>query len=269
VTELIRPARVDDFDDYLRLVVELGTDDPLPGREAWARRMLPCLQVAEQDGQMVGFVLCELFEDRGYVRQLVTDPKARRAGVGRRLMLTAAAAARAAGLEHWQLNVKPDNAAAIALYRSLGLSLAHESAALRLRWSDVERLPEGDAVDELPPERDAEIESRRSWPRAILASCRSRNAAAAILRVESSAGEIDGLAAFAPVFGGAHPFFAAGEAPAAGLLRAMHARRADNGRDFVQVLVEGDPRLAATILDWGGWVSLRVNQYRGPVPSGA
>jgi GNAT superfamily N-acetyltransferase len=262
----IRAARSDDFDTYLRLLVELGVDDPAPSPEVWARRLLPSLQIAEQDGRIAGFVLCELLQDTGYVRQLVTAPTARRAGVGRTLMLAAAARLRAAGLERWRLNVKPENAAAIALYRSLGLAFKHESVALRLHWSDVEGLPHGqDPVEELLPERDAEIEVSLGWPAALLSSSRRRNAASVIFHATSE-GELRGLAAFDPVFGGAYPFFATAPDVAASLLRAVHARRADNGRDYVQLLVEKDPGLARAILDWGGWVALRVDLYTGPVP---
>ena len=52
----IRPARVEDLGDYLRLRPELGVDDPEPTAKAWEQWLAPATQIAEQEGRVLGFI---------------------------------------------------------------------------------------------------------------------------------------------------------------------------------------------------------------------
>ena len=54
-------------------------------------------------------------------------------------MAAVAEQTRAAGLQRWRLNVKPENLAARALYERWGMKVVLASVSMRIRWSDVER----------------------------------------------------------------------------------------------------------------------------------
>ena len=80
--------------------------------------------VAEEDGQIKGYVNLMHVLDEGYIGNVAVDPAARRRGVGRALI--AALLERAAQLElaFVTLEVRPSNAPAVALYRGFGFEEA-------------------------------------------------------------------------------------------------------------------------------------------------
>ena len=90
-----------------------------PGSAAW-------LRVAERDGKAVGIFLANLVVsvERGgftlWVEELYVVPDARRTGVARAMLEMIFADARAAGVSGVDLEVVRTQAAAFALYRSLG-----------------------------------------------------------------------------------------------------------------------------------------------------
>lgn len=67
-----------------------------------------------------GFILIRVAADEAEILTLAVRPDARRRGLGRTLVQRAFEAARAQGAATMFLEVADDNAAAIALYRSLG-----------------------------------------------------------------------------------------------------------------------------------------------------
>lgn len=67
-----------------------------------------------------GFILIRAVAGEAEIVTLAVSPSARRAGLGRRLVETATAAALAAGAETMFLEVAEDNDAALGLYRALG-----------------------------------------------------------------------------------------------------------------------------------------------------
>lgn len=138
---LLRPARADDYPAFLRLLPELGVDDPVPPPDRWADDFVPRTIIAERDGAVLGYCAVQHLGTDGYVRHLVVGPEARRSGVGRALMEAAAARFRAAGLVTWRLNVKPGNVAARRLYEAVGMRMQYESVALRLTWAVADALP--------------------------------------------------------------------------------------------------------------------------------
>jgi [ribosomal protein S18]-alanine N-acetyltransferase len=69
---------------------------------------------------IVGFVVYWIVHDELHVLNLATAVEERRRGVGRSLMVEAAARARSAGAVLATLEVRRSNIAAIALYRELG-----------------------------------------------------------------------------------------------------------------------------------------------------
>jgi ribosomal protein S18 acetylase RimI-like enzyme len=136
----VRPARPQDYAHFARLMPELATGDRVKEETTFLRELLPTTLIAEpgENGRVVGYAYYQVMKDVTYVRHIVTSPDARRGGVGRALMAAVAERARAASCAAWCLNVKPENAAAIALYEGFGMKRVHGARALRLDWSVVD-----------------------------------------------------------------------------------------------------------------------------------
>ncbi|MBI3886984.1 MAG: GNAT family acetyltransferase [Opitutae bacterium] len=79
--------------------------------------------VAEEDGHIVGAVMAGYEGHRGWINYLAVDPARRRGGVGRALMAAAERELRAAGCPKINLQVRPNNRAAIAFYERLGFAV--------------------------------------------------------------------------------------------------------------------------------------------------
>jgi GNAT superfamily N-acetyltransferase len=100
----IRPATADDYDDYARLMPELGVDDPVPTRDRFAAELRARTLVASQDAAVVGYALFDVLAERRYIRNLVSDPARRRHGIGLALKEAMRRRFVAAGARAWCLN---------------------------------------------------------------------------------------------------------------------------------------------------------------------
>lgn len=76
--------------------------------------------IAVEGAEVVGMAQCWT---SAFVKDLAVHPHARRRGLGRALMLTAFQAFARRDASHVDLKVREDNAPAVALYRSLGMSI--------------------------------------------------------------------------------------------------------------------------------------------------
>lgn len=264
----LRPAGPDDHPTFARLFPELGTDDAVPDRPRFEEQLMVDTTIVELGGRPVGYAYAQTLETTGYVRHLVVDRAARRRGVGRRVLAELAGRFRAAGCERWCLNVKPDNAAAIALYESCGMRRLHATQVVRLAWGDEERLPARPCVAVvLDPGDEPAFEDRFSTPRGLLAARREAGQLALGARVD---GEPAGLASFDPRFPGSFPFRAIDGGVARALIDACRERRApivdaehrwrERGH---QVVVEDDGALAAQLIGLGGHLVLETLHYAG------
>jgi GNAT superfamily N-acetyltransferase len=258
------PAASDDYERFVALVGELGTDDPIPGRDKWLKEMAPTTLFLRSGPQTLGYVYFNLMGEMGYVAHLSVAPFARRSGHGRKIMHEVASRCREAGMKSWCLNVKPDNAAAIRLYESLGLRRAHSSRALRLSWDAVLGLPASDAIQvgEVRPEDDAAIEAELRLPLARIADLRKKPSR--VLLWLCAGGQPVGFAAFDPDFPGAFPF-CVDKKHARALLELMK-RHAKPELPFVQVVAEGNEPLAQALLDAGAQLKMAFEHYRGVLP---
>lgn len=97
----LREARPLDYPLIARLLPELGTGDPIPSKERWARSCGPECLVIEAQGQAAGFLRFELLAGSGYVRQIVVAPEFRRRGWARFALLELADRLRARGCRQW------------------------------------------------------------------------------------------------------------------------------------------------------------------------
>lgn len=93
------------------------------------------LRVAAEGARVLGYHLVLLRAGSRWARlySIAVDPAARGRGLGRRLLADAERRARAAGCSGLRLEVRQDNAAAVALYESAGY---HRVAALPAYYAD-------------------------------------------------------------------------------------------------------------------------------------
>lgn len=82
------------------------------------------LFVACREGQTAGLAVFQLAAGEASLNALTVDPAARRQGAGRALLTGALAALRAEGAQSCFLEVRAGNAAARALYESVGFAAA-------------------------------------------------------------------------------------------------------------------------------------------------
>jgi len=263
VAVVIRRASIDDYPTFTRLFPDLGIDDPIPGRDAWATGYVPFTLIAHADADTLGFAFTQEYADTGYVRNVVVATEARRRGVGRALMEATARHLRAAGKSRWRLNVSPQNLAARALYGSLGLRTLYASRAVRLPWSAAAALPASNAVvEESSAARDAELEALFDLPRGQLDAQRGMGR---FVFAAHDGGRPRGVAVFAPAFPGAFPFRALDRGAARRLVEVMRARVAD--RAHVNLVIEDDEALVSLLVVTGGEVRGDFLHLEGALPT--
>ena len=255
-----RMATVADHPSFVRLFAELHVPDPVPGAEAFAAEMLPRVLLLCEDGATVGYASWRLYGPTAHVVHVVVDPGWRGRGGGRALLAAVRAAVVRAGCTRWYLNVKRDNAPALALYRRCGFAVERESWAMRIGWAEVDAIAaEGAAAPCSPaPADDAAIAARFGLPPERLAMLRARPGTALVALREQ--GEIVAFAAFAPSYPGAYPFCAARPGLLRALLDACRAHADRERFDFVRVTVEGDAALERALAAAGAQVSFALFQ---------
>jgi [ribosomal protein S18]-alanine N-acetyltransferase len=123
---VIRPATTADVDAVERLEREnLGED-------AWSRILveqgvsgeLPTVHylVAEQDGELVGHAVVSVVADISELQRIAVDATHRRTGLATSLLERVVDLARGAGADRLLLEVREDNAGAIAFYTARGFA---------------------------------------------------------------------------------------------------------------------------------------------------
>jgi ribosomal-protein-alanine acetyltransferase len=120
----IRAAKLSDLDAIFALEHAVFSTDRLSRRSlrAFIQRPHRPLFVAISDGALVGYVLVALRKHSAAARlySIAVDPQNGRRGVGRALMAACERYAAAHGCDWLRLEVRWDNAPAIALYERLG-----------------------------------------------------------------------------------------------------------------------------------------------------
>ena len=121
---LVRDATGADLDDVVRLETEcLGRDAWSAGLvEAGLRAELPTVGylVAEVGGVVVGHAVASLAGEVAELQRIAVSRQARRSGVASALLAAVLARSRASGAERVLLEVREDNAGAIAFYARSG-----------------------------------------------------------------------------------------------------------------------------------------------------
>jgi ribosomal protein S18 acetylase RimI-like enzyme len=265
-----REATVDDYPVYVHLYPELGKDAPVIDRDKWVAEMVHRTIFLERGGSVVAYAVCNLYESNGYVVQIVVDPRVRREGIGRSLLGVLAARFRRAGCSTWSLDVKVDNAPAIALYESVGLRTARRSTSLRLTWAAVDRLPRDgrEVVSEVvDPADDEALEAAFDLPRGQLAVLRTRKGRIQVRLVdvaEPSQMKV-GVGVVDRSWPGVFPFRVARPTLAAELLLAARVYL-PAGPSIVNVVADGDPELLRILKEAGAEVIVETLYMQGALP---
>ncbi len=256
----IRAAEADDYPAFAALFPELESGDPTPKLQKWSDEIAPQTVLAVVGQEVLGYLFYQRLHDDIYVRHLVVAPGARRAGAGRALL--GWLRAHKGRARRWRLNVKPGNVPAVALYRSVGMEVAHWSLALRLsfeQWSTFPEPARGVVSGLLDPELDAAAERALGLPEGQVAHARaSRRVVVGVI----DGAEVVGLALFDPGFPGAFPFRARTPAHARALAEGTrpHVRE-----DDLQFVVEGDEALRAASLAAGAVIRMETWHMEGPI----
>jgi len=79
--------------------------------------------VAQRAGKVVGTAMAGYDGHRGWIYSVAVTPECRRGGIARQLLIEAERRLRDRGCPKINLQVLPDNDAAVALYRSLGFRI--------------------------------------------------------------------------------------------------------------------------------------------------
>lgn len=125
-TVTLRPATADDVEAIMAI------ETPVFAHEAWSTEAMArdvgdpnCTYfVAESAGVVIGYagLLCPPGSGEADVQTIAVVPDGRSKGLGRRLMTALLEQAEARRAKHIFLEVRADNAQAIALYESLGFA---------------------------------------------------------------------------------------------------------------------------------------------------
>jgi GNAT superfamily N-acetyltransferase len=265
VTWTTRLAGADDYPVFARLFPELAVPDPVPSADDFARGMVPRVVLAcDPSGRALGYAWWQPYGARAHVVHLVVDGRARRSGVGRALLEDVRARALAAGCSRWYLNVKADNAAAIALYERAGFSPEQRSWSTSLAWSALPALPDETGASAFPvaAAEDLGVAARFGIDPGRLALLRTRPGV--VLLGLRSAESVVAFASFDPAFPGAYPFRVARPSLARPLLSAMLPHALERF-DFVRVVVEDDRALLDALVAAGAGVLFEFVQMGGPL----
>ncbi len=260
MTVAIRPARDDDYADFVRLFGELAIPDPLPSADRFTASIVPVMSVALLDERVVGFVTWRRYSEIAHVMQLAVDRDVRGQRIGQRLLEHARDAARAAGCTRWYLNVKRDNTSAIKLYERCGLTFELESTVLKLDW---DRVPRVDGVVEELATDEAEIAARFNVPLERIKMFRARGTMR-MIALRDEAGALIAFAPFDPAFPGTPMLHAARPELAPALVEAIR-HHADPQVDFVRLCVEGDRALSNALLALGGEIVFEILRLSAPI----
>jgi GNAT superfamily N-acetyltransferase len=260
----VRLATPDDYELLVRFFRYFAMPDPDPTREWWQRFHVNARFLEDESGRVVGYGLGYKLEETGYVMHVSVEPDARNRGVGRAVMDAMANKLRDDGCKRWTLNVREDNAPALALYRRVGMEVDFAVAAMRIEWSKVTALPESRSVVESFAEADDRaLEDLFHFERGRLR--RQRELGDRVLLRAREGDQVVGITGFDPAFPGAPLFRARDASVMRALLDGMRAH-ARPEFDYVRFVLEGDEELARATEQAGGERVMSLLHMAGPLP---
>ncbi len=255
----VRDARPGDHEDFRRFLAELGADQPPPDFATWNAHLRPRTLFLETDtGELAAYALCFPLGPRGDVRQIVVAPAWRGRGVGRELMAVVAARLRAEGCLDWRLEVRADNAPAIALYTAVGMRVLHDVCVVRMTSIDARGFAKPGDATRVTPTDDHVLEARFDLGTGAIARWRARRPNATFWQLPD-AGLVSYWGDFTPERALLFPFRAVRPEHAAALL---HAVLADGAPPNLELHVV-DPSIAEALVAAGGHIHERMFEMGG------
>ena len=137
----VRAFRIADYDAVTALWrrtegVGLNECDTRRAIAAYLRRNPHLSFVAEQDGLIVGAVLCGHDGRRGYLHHLAVSKRYRKHGIGRQLVNACLAKLRQAGIQRCNIFIFASNAAGMQFWAHTGWKLRPELRLMQIRLDD-------------------------------------------------------------------------------------------------------------------------------------
>lgn len=261
----IRPADSQDYESFALLFPELETGDRVPSAQRFCDELAKSSIIVERNGHTLGYAYFQLLGTTGYIRNVVVAKEARGRGVGAALMEALRGLFRERGARTWELNVKPDNQAALRLYERCGMRLQHRATALSVQWKLAETLPRPQLAvtarlvapeDDSGFERalrllDGQLQGGRALPgRMIVGLYKDLDDAPA------------GVALFDPGFPGASPFRVLHRSLVGTLLAGLKAQ-AQPQEEQLGLFIENDAEAVAVLVAAGAIVRLEALHYHG------
>ncbi len=141
---IVRCLRIEDYGAVIALWrrtegVGLNESDTRRAIAVYLRRNPRLSFVAEQDGQIIGAVLCGHDGRRGYLHHLAVAKRHRRCGIGRRLVDACLAKLREAGIPKCNIFIFADNAQGMKFWAHTGWSMRKELRLMQIRLADGRR----------------------------------------------------------------------------------------------------------------------------------
>jgi GNAT superfamily N-acetyltransferase len=268
-TGQLRPGRREDYADFARLFGELGVEEPPPPVALWEADLAQRSFFVDGSQGPRAYALTDVLGETGYVVNLVVARGERRRGLGREVMRALAAYFRHRGCRQWMLNVKPDNVAAVALYRGLGMERGLLDTTLHLTRAQVEALPAAPAgLEVVRVKEEAEL-ARLTETWGLVPGKLARYATLPghqlwrLTHREASGAEPLGMMDVRAAAGVLFPFFAAAPGHARALLEA--GLRELGGVESLRVVV-ASPELESALRAGGATVGLVTLRMQGPLP---
>lgn len=264
----LRPGRVEDHADFVRLFGELGVEDPPPPLDVWASELVKRAFFLDGPEGVAAYALVDVLGETGYVVNLVVAPGQRGRGLGRKVMRELAGHFRARGCREWMLYVKPDNAPALAVYGSVGMKAGLLETTWRLSRDHLEALPLAPEALEVVPVAGPDF-APLTQAFGLVPGKLARFATLSTHRLRrlrnperpEAAGL--GLMDVRPLARVLAPFFAETPAHARALLEAAFLEL--GGAEELRV-VTGDAELGSLLREAGARAVLETLAMRGPLP---
>ena len=261
----IRPAGSKDYESFALLFPELGTGDRVPSEQRFCDELAKSTIIAESGGRPFGYAYFQLLGTTGYIRNVVVAKKERGRGVGAALMEALRGIFRERGARTWELNVKPDNQAALRLYERCGMRLQHRATALSVPWKLAETLPRPELAVRaqlVAPEEDGRFERALRLIDGQLREGRALPGRMLVGLYKVQDETPAGVALFDPGFPGASPFRVIHPSLVGALLMGLRTQ-AQPKEEELGLFIENDAEAVAVFVTAGAIVRLEALHYHG------
>jgi N-acetylglutamate synthase len=138
---IVRSFRIEDYDAVIALWrrtegVGLNESDTRRAIAAFLRHNLRLSFVAEQDGRIIGAVLCGHDGRRGYLHHLAVSKRYRKRGIGRQLVNACLAKLRKIGISKCNIFIFANNAAGRKFWAHTGWKLRTELRVMQIHLNN-------------------------------------------------------------------------------------------------------------------------------------